>query len=121
MARRSLTIRYFLTFKYLFSNFPLQIQQICAFSYDSCCSLVNNFIFFFLKLIIFIARSLKYSQNFFIQSLPLYTSCLFSMLLNEDIVGIEKPDGICLLTFVVHEFSGLFLHFHFSIIHSRSA
>ena len=44
------------------------------------------------------------------QSLPLYTSCLFSILLNEDIVDIERPDGICSLTFVVDEFSGLFLH-----------
>ena len=53
---------------------------------------VNNFIFFFLKLVIFNACFLKDSQNFFIQSLPLYTSCLFSMLLNKDIVDIEKPD-----------------------------
>ena len=81
-----------------------------------------NLIFFFLKLIIFIACSLKNSQNFFIQSLPLYISCLFSMLLKEDIVDTEKPDGICYLTFVVDEFSGLFLHPSiFSIIHSKSA
>ena len=32
------------------------------------------------------------------------------MLLNDDIVDIEKADGICLLTFVVNEFSVLFLH-----------
>ena len=32
------------------------------------------------------------------------------MLLNDDIIDIEKPDGICLLTFVANEFSGLFLH-----------
>ena len=64
--------------------------------------------------------SLTNSQNFFIQSLPLYTSCLFSMLLSEDIIGIEKPDGISLLTFVVNEFSGLFLHSSI-IIYSRSA
>ena len=44
------------------------------------------------------------------------------MLLNEDILDIEKPDGICWLTFAVEEFSGLFLHPSiFSIIHSRSA
>ena len=60
--------------------------------------------------IIFIACSLKKSRNFFMQSLPLYISCLISMLLNEDILDIEKPDGMCLLTFVVDEFSGLFLH-----------
>ena len=32
------------------------------------------------------------------------------MLLKEDIVDIEKPEGICSLTFDVDEFSGLFLH-----------
>ena len=56
------------------------------------------------------------------QSLPLYTSWFFLMLLNKDIVDIEKPDGICSLTYVADEFSGLFLHpSEFSIIHSRSA
>ena len=44
------------------------------------------------------------------------------MLLNKDIVEIGKLDGICLLIFVVGEFSGLFLHpLSFSIIYSRSA
>ena len=44
------------------------------------------------------------------------------MLLNNDIADIETPDGICLVTFVVDEFSGLFLHPSiFSIIHSSSA
>ena len=75
-----------------------------------------------LKLIIFIACSLKDSQNFFVQSLPFYTSYLFSILVNQDIVEIEKPHGICSLTFVVDEFLGLFLHSSiFSTIHSRSA
>ena len=56
------------------------------------------------------------------QSLPLYTSCLFPMPVNDNIVEIEKPDGICSLTFVVDEFSELFLHPSiFSIIHSQSA
>ena len=41
------------------------------------------------------------------------------MLLNEDIVGIEKLDGICSLTFVVDEFSRLLSHSSiFSIINS---
>ena len=81
-------------------------------SYDSCCSFVNNFIFFFLKLIILISGFLKDSQNVFIQSFPQYTWCLFSML--------PKPDGIYLLTFVVDEFLGLILHPSiFSIIHSN--
>ena len=36
----------------------------------------------------------------------------YALLLSEDIVDIDgiKPDGICLLTFVEDEFSGLFLH-----------
>ena len=43
------------------------------------------------------------------------------MLLNKDIVDIEKPDGICSLTFVADRFPGLFLHPSvFSIKHSRS-
>ena len=32
------------------------------------------------------------------------------MLLNDDIIDIEKLDGICSPTFVVTEFSELFLH-----------
>ena len=32
------------------------------------------------------------------------------MLLNENMVDIEKFDGICSLTFVVNHYSGLFLH-----------
>ena len=44
------------------------------------------------------------------------------MLLNGDIVDIENPDAICLLTFIADEFSGLFLHPSISsIIHPRSA
>ena len=34
-----------------------------------------------------------------------YTLCLLSMLLKDDIVDIEHPDGICLPTFVLDEFS----------------
>ena len=83
---------------------------------------LNNFTSFFLKPIIFLACFLKDEQNLFIQHLLLYTSCLFSMIRNEDNVEIEKPDEICLLTFVVDEFSGLFLHPSiFPIKHSRSA
>ena len=48
------------------------------------------------------------SHNFFMQHLSLYTSCLFSMLLINDIVDIQKLDSICSPTFVMDEFSGLF-------------
>ena len=64
--------------------------------------------FFFLKLITSIACSLKDSQNLFMQSLPLYKSCLFSMILNDDIIDIEKPSKITSLTFVLNKISGLF-------------
>ena len=42
------------------------------------------------------------------KSLLPYTSCLFPMLLNDDIVDIEKPDGIYSASFATDEFSGLF-------------
>ena len=82
------------------------------------CWLVNSF---FLKLIIPVSCSLKDSQTFFMQFLPLDTSCLVSMLLNDDIVDIVKLDGICSPTFVVDELSGLFLNPSvFSVKHWRS-
>ena len=44
------------------------------------------------------------------------------MPLNDDIVHIEKSDGISSTIFVGGEFSGLLLHPSiFSIMHSRSA
>ena len=43
------------------------------------------------------------------------------MSLNDDIVDIEKPDGICSLTFVVDDFIRLFLYSSiFTIKDSRS-
>ena len=42
------------------------------------------------------------------QSSGLYTSCLFSIYLNDETVDIEKPDRIYPLTFVVYDFPGLF-------------
>ena len=75
---------------FILNFFVLQIQQVLVFSCDSCYSFVNNFIFSFLKLIIFIVCSFKDSQHFFIQPLPLYTLCLYSMLLNDDVLDIEN-------------------------------
>ena len=60
-------------FKLFFKNLTF-----LAFPYDSCCSFVDMFIIFFLKLIIFNACFLKDLQKVFIESLPLYTSCLFT-------------------------------------------
>ena len=45
-------------------------------------------------------RSLKNLRIYFMQPLPLYTSCLFDMFLNGDIAVIEKADGIDSATFV---------------------
>ena len=57
--------------------------------------------------------SLKVSQKIFMQSLPLYRFCLFSMLLNGDIVDIEKPGEICSPTFVVDDDSRLSINQYF--------
>ena len=55
------------------------------------------------------------------QSLTRYISCLFSTLLNGNIVDVVKPDGICSLTFVVTKCPWLFLHPSvFAIKHWRS-
>ena len=56
------------------------------------------------------ARFLRCSHNFFIQSLPPSTLCLFSIPLNDDIVDIEKSDGIFSPIVVADEFSGLLLN-----------
>ena len=69
----------------------------------------NNFVFLFLKLSS-LGALLRIQKNFFMQSLPLYTSYLFSLSLNYDIGDILKPGGICLSTSVVDDFSGLFLY-----------
>ena len=61
----------------------------------------------------------NFHKVFFMQSLPLYISCSF-MVLNDDTVDIKKPDVIFSYTFVVDEFSGLFLHPSIvSVKHSR--
>ena len=78
-----------------------------------------------MKIVIF-GKKIFYPFNdanfFLMQSSPLYTSCLFSMLLNDNIVEIEKLDGKCSPSFVVDEFSGLFLHpSNLPFKHSRSA
>ena len=84
--------RIFFIFKIFIVKFVFRNTTYFAFSYDFCCSFVNKLIFVSLKLIILIECSLKYSQNFFMQSLSLYTSYLFCMFVNEDIVDIEQPD-----------------------------
>ena len=72
--------------------------------------LLITLLFFFLELIFFVVCSLKDSHKIFMQSPPLHTSYLFYMLLNQDIVVTEKPDGILWLKYVVDKFSGLVLY-----------
>ena len=50
----------------------------------------------------------KNLQKLFIQSSPLYSSWLSSMVLNDDIVEIKKSDGRCLATFVVDDFADFY-------------
>ena len=74
----------------------------------------------FLRLIIFIAGSLNDSQNFFHVIFTSIYIIRIAYALNDDIVDIEKPDIICLLTFVVDKLSGLFSHPSiFSMKHPR--
>ena len=65
--------------------------------------------FFFVQ-INYLHQVLSYRFFFFMQSLPLYASCLFFMLLKNKIVEIEKTDGICSPTFTVDELLRLLLH-----------
>ena len=57
----------------------------------------------FFNEVVSIACSPKVSQNFFMKILTLYTFRLISMILNDDLVNIEKPDAICSPTFGLHE------------------
>ena len=84
---------------YIFKFFSTNMTEFCIY---------KRSLLFFLKLIISISCSVKDLQNFFMQSLPLHTSCLFSMLLNNDIVDTEKADGIFPPVSVKDGFSGLF-------------
>ena len=70
---------------------------------------VNGIILFFVKLIYFIECFIKNSQSFSMQSSPLHTSYLFSILLNVPVGDIEYP-RICSSILVVDNFSELLLH-----------
>ena len=78
--------------------------------------------FFFFKINYFFVSSLKEVQNLFTQSFPQYKVCLSSISSNPQIAGIEYPQLICLLIFIVEQFSGLFTHPSIFLINdSRSA
>ena len=91
---------FFFFWKYLFLYFFFTNMPGLCNSHDSCCSFVNNFDFFLFKITAYIGRFLKNSQNIFIQSLPLYTSCLFSMLLMNILWKVKNVmKYVCLLLF----------------------
>ena len=107
---------------FIFKLFFTNITDLCCYFHMTPAHLLVTSFFFFLKLIILTVYSFEDSWNFFMQSLPLYTSCFFSMSLNNSIADIEKPDGIYSPTFVADYFLALFLHPSiFSIRYSRSA
>ena len=103
----SLTLQYFSSSSIYFQFFDKYNKLLHFLMIHTALLLIMSFIW----LNIFVAWSLKDSQNNSMQCLPLYTSCLLSMLLNEDNAVIEKPDGIyALIFFFGDELSGLFLH-----------
>ena len=81
-------------------------NKFFTFSYNLCL-FVNNFIFFLFNNNDLHCMLFYKFTKLLIQSLPLYTSCLFSKLSNNGTVGIKKLDEICSPTFVVDGFSGL--------------
>ena len=85
-----LTIIFNFTILFYISNvyFQTLLYKYCRFLHFymiPAALLLITVILFSLKLITFIACSLKDSQNLFVQFLALYASCLLSMLLNDDI------------------------------------
>ena len=102
-------IMIFIVSVFMFQSFFAKCCRFLSFDTISGVRLLMES-FFFPMLVIIIASSLKNSQTFFIQSSPLYISCIFSIPSNVYILGIEHPQGICLPTFVADDFLGLFLH-----------
>ena len=101
VIRWSLPLQYFLSLIFLYKyNSFLHFYMIPAVLF------FNKFVVSLLNLIILTASSLNDSKNISVQSLPLYTSCLFSMIFYD----FEKRDWIWSSAFGVDEFSGLFLH-----------
>ena len=104
----------------VFSCMMAMISNVTIFFYFSNIFIqlffcVNVTAFCIFILIIFIACSLKDSQNLFINLYP-YIHHAYFLYYNDDIVDIEKPNGICSPTFVVNEFSALFLHPSFFLL-----
>ena len=59
---------------------------------------------------IFIACSLEDSQKLSCNLYLCIRHAFYSMFINDNIIYIEKPDGICSPNFVVNDFSELVLH-----------
>ena len=88
---------------FMFKRF-LQMLRIFLFLFDFCCLFVNCVIFFFSKIIIFIACSLKVHKN--VSSL--HTSIFFSIPSNVHITDTEYPQRRCSTTFIGDDFQDCF-------------
>ena len=84
------------------ANFYLLMRFVCLF--------VNGIVFFFSKLLAFIAYSSSDSQKCFMQFSILYASWLLSVPTNSHIVEIEYPHEKCSPTLIADFFSEQFLH-----------
>ena len=104
-----LTLQYFLSFSYLFSNFSLQIKHIFDSHIFLAALLLITLFFFFAKLSL-----LRAILRIFIELFHAIFTSVYIMLMFYAFKWRNcrhwNPDEICLPTFVVDEFSGLFLH-----------
>ena len=91
-------------FKFFFAN-----KTYFWFSYISCSSFVNNFVFFFAKLSLYRAILRIFIELFHANFTSVYIMLMFYAFKWRN-CRHWNPDEICLPTFVVDEFSGLFLH-----------
>ena len=121
LVRSILFLQYFLSFGIHFQVFIYKYKRLFVFPYDSALLLITSFFLFqitYLKL----CALLKIYKTFSCDIYLCIHHAFFSMLWNGKIVDIKKSCGICSLTFLVDDFSGLsFYPSIFSIKHSRSA
>ena len=84
----SITSLYFLSSRYLFSIFFCKYNKFLHFRMIPAALLLITSFFF--QNLLFLLHAFLRIQNFSMQSLSLYTSCLLSMLLTDYIVDIQK-------------------------------
>ena len=105
----SLTLQYFLHLLHIYIQIFLCKYNMFLHFHIILAALLLIASFFPFKINYY--HCIQSSANFFIKSLPLYTSCLYSMLLNEDITVIEKP--VPLLLFWINFQDYFYIHQYF--------